>query len=63
MQTVYPLDGLKRKGLRGCKMEMLSKESGQRPVRIQMDCFIGSLSGPANMFCVGALRAPLNNAN
>jgi hypothetical protein len=63
MHFVHPLDGSKIKGLRGCKKEMLSKESGQRPVRIQMDCFIGSLSYPANMFCVGTRRVPLNNAN
>jgi hypothetical protein len=58
----HPLDGLKIKVMRGCKKGMLSKESGLCPVRIQRNCFIGSLSGLANMFCVGALRAPLNNA-
>ena len=61
MQNVHPLDGSKIKGLRGCEKEMLSKESGRCPVRIQMDCFIGSLSGLSKMFCVGARRAPLNN--
>ena len=52
MHFFHPLDGSKIKGLRGCKNEMLSKESGRCPVRIQMDCFIGSLSGLANVFAL-----------
>jgi hypothetical protein len=40
MHFVHPLDGSKIKGLRGCKKGMLSNESWQRSVRIQMNCFV-----------------------